>query len=413
MEATALTFVEEASVQSQHKSRQWQQYYQDQSALCPQDQLHYAHIGDLVLESGSLLPQVVLGYQTWGKLNADASNAVLVLHALTADTQVANRQDGSGGWWPQVVGPGCAIDTNRFFVVCPNILGGCYGSTGPHSELPARLGGRGQAWGSKFPLLTVRDTVHAEAILADQLGITRWELVIGGSLGGARAMEWALTYPQQVARCAVLASGPSATAEQLAWAQAQSYAIRLDPLFAGGDYYPGPGPDQGLGLARRIAHTTYRSAPELHFRFGRDAQEQENPLVAQQLGQRGRYRVESYLDHHAAKLVQRFDANSYLVINEILAHHDISRGRASLVEALGLSRCRWLIAAVDSDRLFYPSESEIMAASLPDPIQAQLIRSASGHDGFLLEGEQVSRMVRQFLGADQQLDAQPSIKLVS
>lgn len=235
----------------------------------------------------------------------------------------------------------------------------------------------------------------AEKKLADLLGIDTFYAVIGGSLGGARAMEWAVSYPERVERCVVIASGPSATADQIAWAQSQNIAISLDPNFAEGDYYSGPLPEAGLGLARRIAHTTYRSAPELHFRFGRDAQDGESPLSQNTAGERGRYRVESYLDYHAQKLASRFDANSYLAINNALISHDITRGRGSLSTALAASTCQWTIAYVDSDRLFYPSESIVLAASLPYPIEAMAIHSPSGHDGFLIETEQIEQILRQ------------------
>lgn len=364
-------------------------------------------VGDLDLESGEILPEVTLAFETWGELNEAADNAVLILHALTGDTHVSRGfagKDASAeiafaaetpGWWEGNVGPDYVIDTDRYFVLAPNIVGGCYGSTGPSSPAPLSLDAEGQPWGSHFPLVTIRDTVAAEKKLADLLGIDTFYAVIGGSLGGARAMEWAVSYPERVERCVVIASGPSATADQIAWAQSQNIAISLDPNFAEGDYYSGPLPEAGLGLARRIAHTTYRSAPELHFRFGRDAQDGESPLSQNTAGERGRYRVESYLDYHAQKLASRFDANSYLAINNALISHDITRGRGSLSTALAASTCQWTIAYVDSDRLFYPSESIVMAASLPYPIEAMAIHSPSGHDGFLIETEQIEQILRQ------------------
>lgn len=374
--------------------------------------LDFAQVSEVPLESGAVLPEVTIAFETWGRLNEDASNAVLVLHALTGDTHVSSGRVGpeadlctavqaaAPGWWEGTVGPGCVIDTDRYFVVAPNILGGCYGSTGPSSPAPASVDPSRRPWGSRFPRLTVRDTVVAEKKLAQLLGIERFQLVIGGSLGGMRALEWALMYPEAVASCAVIASGPSATADQLAWAQAQDYAITMDPNFAGGDYYDGRPPTEGLGLARRIAHTTYRSAAELHHRFGRDAQDLESPLTCPMTrGERGRFKVESYLDHHARKITDRFDANSYLVINGILRDHDVTRGRGSLRQAMARSQCRWTIAAVDSDRLFYPSESEVLAAALPEPTEAILINSPSGHDGFLIESEQVKAVLQAAVAA--------------
>lgn len=367
--------------------------------------VNFYDVGDLPVECGAVIPEATLAYETWGSLNEDASNAVLVLHALTGDTHAAHgRPDDDAddaerraaeeeGWWEGLIGPGAAIDTDQFFVVCPNIIGGCYGSTGPSSLAPESVDPSRSPWGSRFPLITIRDSVRAEAVLADGLGISQWSLVIGGSMGGARAIEWAVTYPERVRHCAAIATGAESTAEQLSWGQAQALAIRQDPHFAGGDYYSGEFPVAGLGLARRIAHITYRSATELHYRFGRHPQDDEDP-TGPCVTRRGRYRVESYLDHQASKLAGRFDANSYLYVNDALMSHDVSRGRGTLKEALSRATCGWTIVAVDSDRLFYPRESEILAHSLPDPAEVQYVSSPSGHDGFLIETSQISKFLR-------------------
>lgn len=379
--------------------------------------LHRASIGTVRLESGQSLPEAEIAYETWGSLDADGGNAVLVLHALTGDSHAAHAEPGPGatpeerawaeapGWWEGLIGPGAAIDTERYFVVCPNVLGGCSGSTGPASPAPASVDPSRAPWGPRFPRLSLRDVVAAEAVLADQLGVGSWHLVIGGSMGGARALEWALTEPDRVRACAVVASGASCTADQLAWGMTQSLAIRQDPHFAEGQYYGGPEPEQGLGLARRIAHITYRSATELHYRFGRQPQSREDPPGGASsppgaghnggaVPGRGQYRVESYLDHHAQKLVRRFDANSYLVINELLMGHDVARGRGGLQQALARARCRWVVVAVDSDRLFPPRESELLAEALPGRVGVHEISSPSGHDGFLLETSQLARILR-------------------
>lgn len=237
--------------------------------------VQYLRIGDLELESGARLPDATLGYETWGTLNPEHSNAVLIEHALTGDTHVTRGASEEPGWWEQLAGPGAPVDTDKYFVVSINILGGCYGSTGPSSAAPD-----GKPWGSRFPLVTLRDTTEAEARLADALGIRSWYAVLGGSLGGARALEWAVSHPERVQRCGVISVGASSTAEQIAFAQAQTLAIRQDPNFNGGDYYGGPEPEAGLALARRIAHITYRSAAELDDRFGRNAQDAEAPLEA-------------------------------------------------------------------------------------------------------------------------------------
>jgi homoserine O-acetyltransferase len=353
--------------------------------------LRFLRTGPLDFETGGHLPEVVIGYETWGTLDATASNAVLLLHALTGDTHVARGHGEEPGWWDGFVGPGKTIDTDRFFVVAPNMLGGCYGTTGPSSP-----DAEGRPWGSRFPFTTVRDSVRAEARLADALGIARWHSVVGGSLGGARALEWALEYPDRVARSVVIAATATASAEQIAFGQAQTTAIRLDPAFRDGDYYDAgaPGPLAGLGLARRIAHITYRSEPELDARFGCSAQSGEDPFGSAGR-ERGRFQVESYLDHQANKLVARFDANSYLVLTEALISHDAGRGRGGVEEALRRARdVRFFIAAVDSDRLYWPEQSERLARALPGSGGVHYISSPIGHDGFLTDIEQLGAELR-------------------
>ena len=353
--------------------------------------VRYLRIGDLELESGARLPDVTLGYETWGTLNPERSNAVLIEHALTGDTHVTRGASEEPGWWEQLAGPGAPVDTDKYFVVSINILGGCYGSTGPSSAAPD-----GKPWGSRFPLVTLRDTTDAEARLADALGIRSWYAVLGGSLGGARALEWAVSHPERVQRCGVISVGASSTAEQIAFAQAQTLAIRQDPNFNGGDYYGGPEPEAGLALARRIAHITYRSAAELDGRFGRNAQDSEAPLEAGSLAGRGRYQVDSYLDHQGNKLVRRFDANSYIAITEALMSHDISRGRGALTEALAPATAEFLVAAVDSDRLYFPAQSQALADALPGDVAVHTIEAPIGHDGFLTEIGQLNDQLRQY-----------------
>lgn len=353
--------------------------------------VQYQSIGDVELESGASIPAVVLAYESWGKLNADASNAVLIQHALTGSTHVARGDSDEDGWWDGLVGPGKAIDTNRFFVVAANILGGCYGSTGPSSLAPD-----GVPWGSRFPYLTLRDSVRSEAVLSDALGIQQWHAVIGGSMGGARALEWAAEFPDRLRHVVVLASCGASTAEQIALAQTQVLAIRQDANFDGGDYYSGLPPLAGLGLARRIAHISYRSEAELGHRFGRAAQGGEQPISIERSKQPGlnRYQVESYLDHQATKLVQRFDANSYIVLTEALMSHDVGRGRGGLEQALLASAgVRFTLASVSSDRLYLPAQTEQLAAAVPGGVSVQSIDSKVGHDAFLLETEQIAALI--------------------
>ncbi len=350
--------------------------------------------GGFEFETGGVLPSVDIAYETWGTLDADGSNAVLVLHALTGDTHVSRGATELPGWWDDFVGPGRTVDTDRFFVVAPAVLGGCAGTTGPSSPDPD-----GRPWGSRFPFTTLRDTVRLEARLADALGIDAWRAVLGGSMGGARALEWAATFPDRVRGCAVLAATAASSAEQIAFAQIQTRAIRLDPAFAGGDYYSAPGtlgegPVEGLGIARRLAHITYRSDTEFAARFDRLPQGDENPLGAV-TGPRGRFQIESYLDHQARKLAGRFDANAYLSITEALMSHDVGRGRGGVAAALaGLGHIRFLVAAVDSDRLYWPSQSEELARLLPGCGPVEYITSPIGHDAFLTDAPQLSAALR-------------------
>jgi len=356
----------------------------------PAGSRRFVGLGAVELERGGVLPDVTVAYETWGELNAAGDNAILVEHALTGDAHVvgpAGPGHPTPGWWDGLVGPGLALDTDRFFVVASNVLGGCQGTTGPSSSAPD-----GAAWGSRFPFVTVRDQVQVEALLADRLGIERWHLVLGGSMGGMRALEWAVTHPARVGRAVVLASTAYATAEQIAWCQAQLLAIRSDPHFRNGDYYDEhPGPETGLGIARRIAHVTYRSELELHERFGREPQGREEPL-----GGRGRYAVESYLDHHAGKLAGRFDANSYLVLTEAMNSHDVGRGRGGVAVALGNVTADVVVVAVDSDRLYPPRLSHEICEGIAGA-RLHTVQSDYGHDGFLIELDQVGAVVEQVL----------------
>ncbi|MET9902946.1 homoserine O-acetyltransferase [Streptomyces sp. NPDC006446] len=344
----------------------------------------------LPLEAGGELRGARLAFETWGRLAPDRSNAVLVLHALTGDSHVAGPAEPghpTPGWWDGLIGTGLALDTDRWFVVAANVLGGCQGSTGPSSTRPD-----GRPWGGAFPSLTQRDQVAAEAGLADALGIDRWALVIGGSMGGMRAMEWAVSYPERTSALLLLATTAAASAEQIAWASIQLHAIRSDPHWRGGDYHDtGRGPHAGLGQARRIAHVTYRSEPELQVRFGRAPQGTEDPWNG------GRYQVASYLDHHADKLVRRFDAGSYAVLADAMNTHDIGRDRGGVRAALGRVTARTLVAGVSSDRLYPLAQQAELAAGIPTADDLRVIESPYGHDGFLIEVDQVAALVRELV----------------
>ncbi|HMM96253.1 homoserine O-acetyltransferase [Phycicoccus sp.] len=353
----------------------------------------FAHVGDLPLERGGVLPGVTIAYETWGTLSPAGDNAVLVEHALTGDSHVVGEAgDGhpTAGWWPGLVGPGAPLDTDRWFVVAANVVGGCQGSTGPSSLAPD-----GRPWGGRFPFVTIRDQVAAEVALADALGIEAWQLVLGGSMGGMRVLEWAVTHPARVERALVLASTAASTADQVAWCQPQLLAIRHDPDYQGGDYYDtGRAPLTGLGIARRIAHTTYRHEGELDERFGRRARAGEDPL-----GGGGRYDVESYLDHHATKLARRFDPNSYLVLSEAMNSHDIGRGRGGVAAALQRFEGLLHVVGVTTDRLYPLRLSEEMVRLRPGT-GLTVIDSAHGHDGFLVEVDRVGAVITDVLRTD-------------
>lgn len=344
--------------------------------------------GGLALEAGGRLPSVDVAYETWGTLDAGASNAVLVLHALTGDSHAAGPagpSHPSPGWWDPLIGPGRPIDTDRFFVVCPNVLGGCQGTTGPSSPAPDGL-----PFGSRFPIVTIRDQVAVEVALADHLGIERWAAVVGGSMGGMRVLEWAVGWPERVARAVVLAVGAAATAEEIALGSLQVRAIRADPFFAGGDYYaagPGRSPWRGMALARGIGHLSYRTEAELDARFRRLPQEPEDPLKG------GRYAVESYLDHHGDKLAARFDPNSYVVLSEAMNHHDVGRGRGGTEAALRRITARTTLAGIDSDRLYPLRLQHELARFVPGAGPVRVLESPVGHDGFLVETGAVGDLV--------------------
>jgi homoserine O-acetyltransferase len=358
----------------------------------------FVDVGALHLEAGGHLGAVRIAYETWGELSPSADNAVLVLHALTGDSHLAGPSgpgQATAGWWSGIVGPGLALDTDRWFVVAPNMLGGCQGSTGPGSLAPD-----GSEWGPRFPYLTIRDQVAAQVLFSDRLGIERWAAVIGGSMGGMHVLEWGIDQPDRVARLAVLAAPPVTTADQVALNSVQIEAIRTDPLFRAGDYYDADaGPSRGLALARRMALLNYRSPSELNVRFERSWQSDISPL-----GGNGKFAVESYLDFHGNKFTRRFDANSYITLVESMNSHDIGRGRGGVAAALGRIRARTLVVGIDSDRLFPVEGQRVIAAGLPhgvgigpDPAAPVVLESGYGHDGFLIESAAVGALLRQLL----------------
>ncbi len=362
----------------------------------PPGNRRFASVGSITLEHGETLPSVRIAYESWGRLNPDASNAILILHALTGDSHVlgaAGAGHPTGGWWGDIVGPGKAIDTERWFVVAPNVLGGCQGSTGPASFSP-----QGHEWGPRFPYLTIRDQVLAQVAFSDAIGIDRWAAVLGGSMGGMQALEWAIGYPHRLERVAVIAAPATTSADQIALNSVQLEAIRMDPAFNDGNYYEaadGDGPHRGLALARRMALLNYRSPTELNDRFQRSWQSSVSPL-----GDGGRFAVVSYLDFHGNKFSRRFDANSYITLVEAMNAHDVRRGRGDFEQALSGATVRSLVIGIDSDRLYPVTDQQLIARYLPGNIDgdaATVIHSEFGHDGFLIESELVGPELARLL----------------
>jgi len=356
----------------------------------------FCQVGEFTTEYGETFPHVRIAYEIFGDLNADASNAVLVFHALTGDSHITGSADPghvTAGWWSSVVGPGMALDTTKWCVIVPNILGGCQGSTGPSSFHPD-----GREWGSRFPYLTVRDQTRVIEPLANQLGVESFAAVIGGSMGGMHALEWALMFPARVQRLGLIATSAVTSADQLGGNSVQIEAITVDPFFAGGDYYDQQeGPYRGLALARRMALINYRSPTELNERFERTWQSAVSPL-----GDQGRFAVESYLDFHGNKFTRRFDANSYISLVSAMNSHDITRGRQALSETLGAISQPTLILGIDSDRLFPAGQQHDLAAHIPGSLSgttAEILSSPYGHDGFLIESERVGKAVATLLAA--------------
>ena len=348
------------------------------------------HIGSLTTENGAVIDDVCIAIQRWGKLSPARDNVVVVLHALTGDSHItgpAGPGHPTPGWWDGVAGPGAPIDTDRWCAVATNVLGGCRGSTGPSS-----FARDGKPWGSRFPMISVRDQVDADVAALAALGITEVAAVVGGSMGGARALEWIVSYPDRVRSALLLAVGARATADQIGTQATQIAAIKADPNWQDGDYHDtGRHPDTGLNIARRFAHLTYRGEVELDTRFANDSQGDENPATG------GRYAVQSYLEHQGDKLVTRFDAGSYVTLTETLSSHDVGRGRGGVAAALRGCPVPAVVGGITSDRLYPLRLQEELAELLPGCAGLQVVESICGHDGFLVETEAVGELVRRTL----------------
>ncbi len=360
------------------------------TTLPAEGEIGVVDVGPLTLESGAVLDDVSIAVQRWGELSPDRDNVVMVLHALTGDSHVTG-QAGPGhptpGWWDGVAGPGAPIDTDRWCAVSTNVLGGCRGSTGPSSIAPD-----GRPYGSRFPAVTIRDQVTADLAALEALGITEVAAVVGGSMGGARALEWIVGHPDTVRSALILAVGARATADQIGTQSTQVAAIEADPDWCGGDYHDtGRTPSTGLAIARRFAHLTYRGELELDDRFGNDAQGDETPTTG------GRYAVQSYLEYQGAKLVERFDAGTYVTLTDALSSHDVGRGRGGVRAALQSCPVPAIVGGVTSDRLYPLRLQKELADLLPGCTGLEVVDSIYGHDGFLVETEAVGKLIRRAL----------------
>jgi homoserine O-acetyltransferase len=355
-------------------------------------------IGYFEPELGGALPEVTLTYETWGELDAAGENAVLLVHALTGDAHAAGEPDSAhkrGGWWSPMVGPGRAIDTERHFVVCSNVLGGCYGSTGPASPEPES----GRPYAMRFPVVTIRDMVRAQKRLLDDLGVNRLRLVTGGSIGGQQALEWAVAFPDFVEKAVPVAATGSLGPQGVGMSELGRRAIMADPDWQGGDYYgTGRSPDDGLAIARMAGMMTYQSGAGQWERFGR--RPASRPALYEEFG--GRFEIESYLHYQGKDLVSRFDANSYLYLSRAMDLYDVAAGYESEEEAYSRIEAEVLFVGISSDWLF-PSGEVRGAAKRARGVGARAryaeIESLSGHDSFLKDWAQLREAVGPFLEA--------------
>ncbi|CAN1522636.1 MET2 Homoserine acetyltransferase [Methylophilaceae bacterium] len=349
----------------------------------------------LTLKSGAFLPQFDLVYETYGKLNAEQSNAVLICHALSGTHHVAGKysaDDKYPGWWDNLIGPGKPLDTNKFFVIGVNNLGGCHGSTGPSSINPAN----GQPWGAQFPVLTVEDWVASQAMLADYLGIKQLAAVVGGSLGGMQALQWTLAYPERVRHALVIASAPNLTAQNMAFNEVARQAIITDPEFHGGDYYAhGVVPRRGLRIARMLGHITYLSDDAMGAKFGRKLKDGIRYSFDAE------FEMESYLRYQGDKFAGEFDANTYLRMTRALDYYDPALAFDSdLSAALKTVQACFLVVSFTSDWRFSPARSREIVKALLDnerTVSYAEVTAAHGHDAFLMPDAHYHAILRTYL----------------
>lgn len=351
----------------------------------------------LRLDCGAELANFPLAYQTYGSLNSDNSNAILVTHALTGDQFVAdiNPVTGKKGWWSLMVGPGKPIDTDRYFVICSNVLGGCMGTIGPAAINPETH----VAWGVDFPVITIGDMVRAQALLLDHLEIERLFSVIGGSMGGMQALEWAAAYPERVFSCVPIATAAQHSAQNIAFYEVGRQAIMADPDWCQGRYLvKGKIPRRGVSVARMSAHITYMSESALTQKFGRRLQDRENVTF----GFEADFQIESYLRHQGSSFVERFDANSYLYVTRAMDYFDLAQqhGNGLLAEAFKDTDVRFCVISFSSDWHYLPEENRVIVRGLTGAaanVSYVDVVSDSGHDAFLLDEPEFTRVLEGFL----------------
>ncbi len=337
----------------------------------------------LTLECGATLPEFALAYETYGELNADKSNAILICHALSSDQHAAgyhDMRDRKPGWWEVCIGPGKPFDTDKFFVICPNNIGGCKGSTGPNTIDPVT----GRHYAGKFPIVTVKDWIKSQSMLADAFGIERWAAVIGGSLGGMQAMQWAIDFPDRLRHAVVIAAAPKLSAQNIAFNEVARQAIVSDPDFMDGNFYGRPAPRKGMMLARMLGHITYLSEDEMRDKFGRELKQQgEQPGFSFDV----EFQVESYLRYQGESFVDRFDANTYLRMTKALDYFDPAAGfDGDLTAAFAAAKAKFLVVSFTTDWRFAPSRSEEIVNALLQAgrsVSYCEVKSSSGHDAFL------------------------------
>jgi homoserine O-acetyltransferase len=350
----------------------------------------------LSLDSGAKISPVDVAYETYGSLNANKSNAILVLHAFSGDAHAAgvSPETGKPGWWDNMIGPGKAFDTDRYFVICTNVLGGCRGTTGPSSINPAT----GCPFGMTFPVITIGDMVRLQRMLIDWFGISRLLAVSGGSMGGMQALEWAVSHPDRVVTAIPIATTTRHSAQQIAFNEVGRQAIMGDPDWAEGNYYGKQPPGRGLAVARMVGHITYMSDESMREKFGRRLRGKENFSFGFDVD----FEVESYLRYRGSQFVGRFDANSYLYITKAMDYFDLTGGAVSLAAALERAQCRFLVISFSSDWLYPSYQSQELVRALRSrnrDVAYVELQSNYGHDSFLVDVAEQTDLVRGFLSS--------------